>query len=411
MKKKKQIKKLKQKNAALQEELRLLEEKAAQAENANKTKTAFLSHMSHDIRTPMNGIIGMTGIAIKNFDDKDRVLDCLKKIDSSSEHLISLLNDILDMSRIESGKVAINHERMDIRDVVEHCALITESLLVHRKVELVREIAAFKNPILLGDELHLRQILINILSNAVKFTPDGGKIYFQVKEISEDDGKTVYHFEIEDTGIGMNPSFVKKIWESFSQENIGNCSHQKGTGLGMAITKKLVDLMNGTITVESEQGVGSRFAVEISFDIISSYDKEPETVPESDGDLKGWKVLLVEDNEINMEIAKLMLEDEQIEVTTAENGQLAVNIFNNRPENSFHAILMDVRMPVMDGLSATKTIRALSRKDAQTIPIIAMTADAYDEDIRKTQKAGMNAHLTKPIRQNELYEALRKFGV
>lgn len=411
MKKKKQIKKLKQKNAALQEELRLLEEKAAQAENANKTKTAFLSHMSHDIRTPMNGIIGMTGIAIKNFDDKDRVLDCLKKIDSSSEHLISLLNDILDMSRIESGKVAINHERMDIRDVVEHCALITESLLVHRKVELVREIAAFKNPILLGDELHLRQILINILSNAVKFTPDGGKIYFQVKEISEDDGKTVYHFEIEDTGIGMKPSFVKKIWESFSQENTGNCSHQKGTGLGMAITKKLVDLMNGTITVESEQGVGSRFAVEISFDIISSYDKEPETVPESDGDLKGWKVLLVEDNEINMEIAKLMLEDEQIEVTTAENGQLAVNIFNNRPENSFHAILMDVRMPVMDGLSATKTIRALSRKDAQTVPIIAMTADAYDEDIRKTQKAGMNAHLTKPIRQNELYEALRKFGV
>ncbi|NBH14300.1 response regulator [Lachnospiraceae bacterium] len=410
-KKKKQMKSLKRKNAFLLEEKRLLEEKVLQAENANKTKTAFLSHMSHDIRTPMNGIIGMTGIAIKNVDDKDRVLDCLKKIDRSSEHLISLLNDILDMSRIESGKVALNHEAMDIREVVAHCTLITESLLVYRKIELVREIAAFKNPILLGDELHLRQILINILGNAVKFTPDGGKIYFQVREISEGNGKAVYHFEIEDTGIGMKPSFLEKIWESFSQENTGNCSNQKGTGLGMAITKKLVDLMKGTITVESEQGVGSRFVVEIRFDIVPNQYKQPKAVQESDIDLKGWKILLVEDNEVNMEIAKIMLEEEHIDVTTAENGQLAVNIFNNCPQNMFDAILMDIRMPVMDGLSATKTIRALPRRDAVTVPIIAMTADAYEEDIRRTQKAGMNAHLTKPIRQNELYETLRSFSV
>ena len=410
-KKKKQMKSLKQKNTILLEEKRLLEEKVLQAENANKTKTAFLSHMSHDIRTPMNGIIGMTGIAIKNFDDKDRVMDCLKKIDRSSEHLISLLNDILDMSRIESGKVALNHEVMDIREVVEHCTLITESLLVHRKIELVREIAAFKNPMLLGDELHLRQILINILGNAVKFTPDGGKIYFQVREISEGNGKAVYHFEIEDTGIGMKQSFVEKIWESFSQENTGNYSNQKGTGLGMAITKKLVDLMQGTITVESEQGVGSRFVIEISFDLVSNYYKQPKTVQQSDIDLKGWKILLVEDNEINMEIAKIMLEDEYIDVTTAENGQLAVNIFNNSPQNMFDAILMDIRMPVMGGLSATKTIRALPRRDAATVPIIAMTANAYAEDIRRTRKAGMTAHLTKPIRQNELYETLRNFSV
>lgn len=411
MKKKKKMKQLKQKIAALMEEKRLLEKKVLLAENANKTKTAFLSHMSHDIRTPMNGIIGMTDIAIKNFDDKEKVLDCLKTINNSSEHLISLLNDILDMSRIESGKVAINYETMDIREVVEHCALMTESLLVHRKIELVREISAFKNPFLLGDKLHLRQVLLNILGNAVKFTPDGGKIYLQAREISEGNGRAVYHFEIEDTGIGMNPSFVEKIWESFSRENTGNFSNQKGTGLGMAITKKLVDMMGGTITVESEQGVGSRFVIEISFDIVSNYQKQAEIVQRSDIDLKGWKILLVEDNEINMEIAKIMLEDEHIDVTTAENGQLAVNIFNNSPQNMFNAILMDIRMPVMDGLSATKTIRALPRRDAQAVPIIAMTADAFAEDIRGTQNAGMNAHLAKPIRQNELYETLRNFCV
>ena len=179
----------------------------------------------------------------------------------------------------------------------------------------------------------------------------------------------------------------------------------------MAITKKLVDMMGGTITVESEQGVGSRFVIEISFDIVSNYQKQAEIVQRSDIDLQGWKILLVEDNEINMEIAKIMLEDEHIDVTTAENGQLAVNIFNNSPQNMFNAILMDIRMPVMDGLSATKTIRALPRRDAQAVPIIAMTADAFAEDIRGTQNAGMNAHLAKPIRQNELYETLRNFCV
>lgn len=409
MSKKKQIKKLKQRNAILQEENQLLKKKVEQMELINKSKSTFLSHLSHDIRTPINGIIGMTSIAIKNFNDSDRVFDCLKKIDHSSSHLVTLINDVLDMSRIESGKMIMNHEAMDMREVVNNCALITEGLLANRKVELVREFAEFKHPMLIGDELHLRQIFINILGNAVKFTPDGGKIYFQAKEIANTDGKAVYHFEIEDTGIGMEQSFLKKIWESFTQENNRNHNKYKGTGLGMTITKKLVDLMGGVIAVESELGVGSRFIVEVTFDINKYPPKEIRQ--ETESGLNGTKVLLVEDIELNMEIAKIMLEEEGVNVTTAENGQLAVNIFSNSQESTFDAILMDIRMPVMDGLAAAKTIRALPRVDAATIPIIAMTADAYDEDIRKAVEAGMNAHLAKPVKQDKLSQTLRTFCI
>lgn len=409
--KKKMLKNLKRENAVLREENQLLKTAVLQAENASKTKSVFLSHMSHDIRTPLNGIIGMTGIAVKNFEDKERVFDCLKKIDSSSKHLVSLINDILDMSRIESGKIVINHEMMEMQEVVDHCVSIAQSLLSERKVDFVRGFGVFKHPVLVGDELHLRQILINILGNAIKFTPDGGKIFFQVREISAECGKAVYHFEIEDTGIGMKPDFMERIWDSFTQENSGNCSREKGTGLGMAITKKLVDLMGGTIKVDSELGVGSKFVVEMTFDIGIGEKRNVETTEEPEVGLDGMKILLVEDIEMNMEIAKIMLEDAGIDVSIAENGQKAVNIFNNSPADDFAAILMDVRMPVMDGLAATNTIRALPRMDAATVPIIAMTADAYDEDVRKTKEAGMNAHLTKPIDQEELLQTLKNFYV
>lgn len=414
MKKKKTAKKLKKKIAVLETENQSLQESVLRAENNSREKSAFLSHMSHDIRTPLNGIIGMTNIALKHFDDKDRVLDCLEKIDSSSKHLVSLINDILDMSRIESGRMVMNHEQMDIREVINSCAFIAESLLAQRKVDFVREFGIFHHPLLIGDELHLRQILINILSNAIKFTPDGGKIFFQVKEVSAGDGKATYHFEIEDTGIGMKPDFLEKIWDSFTQENSGNCSEHKGTGLGMAITKKLVDLMGGFIGAESTPGVGSKFIVEVRFDTgilsgIAEKEKTAENIQELTIRLDGMKVLLVEDTPLNMEIAKFMLEDEGIEVMTAENGQIAVNIFNNSPENTFNAVLMDVRMPVMDGLTATESIRALPRADAATVPIVAMTADAYDEDVRKTAVAGMNAHLTKPVSQEKLLLTLGEF--
>lgn len=408
---KKMLKRLKQKIAVLEQENHSLKMAAIQAENANKMKSAFLSHMSHDIRTPINGIIGMTGIAIKNWNEQDKVLDCLKKIDNSSKHLVSLINDILDMSRIESGRMVINHEAMDMRKIIDSCALIAEGLLVQRNVDLIKGFGILKHPVVIGDELHLRQVLINILGNAIKFTPDGGKIFFQVKEMYAQPGKAIYHFEIEDTGIGMKPNFLEKIWDSFTQENTENCSGQKGTGLGMAITKKLVDLMGGVINVESELGVGSKFVVEITFDISLEKPQITEIMERSKPILNGMKVLLAEDNELNMEIAKVLLEDEGIHVTTAENGQVAVNIFNNCPEGTFHAVLMDVRMPIMNGLLAAKTIRSLPRMDAATVPIIAMTADAYDEDIKKTTEAGMDAHLTKPVEQEDLLQTLRTLYV
>lgn len=407
-------KKLKRKNTGLRKENQALKMAVLQEKEANQMKSVFLSHISHDIRTPISGIDGMTKIAIKHFEDKDKVLDCLNKIDSASQYLLSLLGDVLDISRIESGKMIISYELMDIRDLINSCVSIADSLLVQRNVDFVKSFGIFRHPLLLGDELHLRRILINILSNAVKFTPDGGEIFFHVREISADNGRAVYCFEIEDTGIGMKPEFMEQIWDSFSQENSRNHSGFKGSGLGMAITKKLVDLMNGTIHVESEQGVGSKFIVEIAFDIgampdFSKTQQEKEERRNQEICLKGMKVLLVDDQPLNIEITKSMLEDAEIDVITAENGQAAVNIFSNCADGTFDAVIMDVRMPVMDGLSATKKIRALTKNDASLVPIIAMTADTYEEDIKKTVEAGMNAYLTKPVNQEELILTLNNF--
>ena len=391
------------------EQQRQLREALAEARHASAAKTTFLSNMSHDIRTPMNAIIGFATIALRRLDNTEQVKDFLEKVLAAGNHLLRLINDILDMSRIESGRMVINHEPMDMQEVITSCAFIAESLLSDRKVDFVREFDVFKHTELLGDELHLRQILINILGNAIKFTPDGGKIFFQVKELSTESGKAIYHFEIEDTGMGMKQDFLERIWDSFTQENSGSCNGEKGTGLGMAITKKLVDLMGGVIKVESELGVGSKFVVETAFDIGVGEKKKVEITQEPEVSLDGMKVLLVEDIEMNMEIAQIMLEDVGIDVTTAENGQVAVNIFNNCPVGGFDAILMDVRMPVMDGLTATNIMRVLPRADAATVPIIAMTADAYEEDVRKTREAGMNAHLTKPIDPEKLLQTLKHF--
>lgn len=397
-------------NRILMDTNKKLEEAVKQAECSSQSKSVFVSHMSHDIRTPLSGIIGMTDIAIKNINNQERVLDCLKKIDGSSRHLLSLVNDVLDMSRIESGKTTVNYEKMNMSRIIEDCSLVIDGLLVSRNVELVKEFDFFSHPMLIGDELHLRQVLINILGNAVKFTPDGGKIYFRVKEASHAHGRAVYRFEIEDTGIGMTPSFLETIWEPFTQENGGFRIGQRGTGLGMAITRKFVDLMGGTITVESEAGVGSCFCAVIGFDIDSSAGETDDIKEEKPICLNGMNVLLVEDVELNMEIAQVLLEEAGIKVTGAGNGQLAVDIFKQYPEGTFDAILMDIRMPVMDGLAATKTIRTLPRADAADIPIIAMTAAVYEEDIRKALDAGMNAYLAKPINQEELFRTLSRYS-
>lgn len=389
-----------------EESNRILREAAEEARSANRAKSEFLSHMSHDIRTPINGIMGMTEIALKNVSDAARVEDCLGKISNSSQHLLSLINDVLDMSQIESGKVTVNSAPMNIIATIDECASIIDGQLQSRDVELIREFGEFAHSHLIGDELHLRQILINILGNSVKFTLDGGKIYFRVKETDSADGRAHFHFEIEDTGIGMKQEFLQHIWEPFAQEDGGNRTNYKGTGLGMAITKQFVDMMGGTITVESLLHEGSKFDIELSFDIDQHVVAAAETPEETEFHLEGMRVMLVEDNELNAEIAQFVLEEVGISVTCVENGQLALELFQNQAAGSFDLILMDIMMPVMNGLDATRAIRALNRPDAKTIPIVAMTANAYEDDIRRAREAGMNGHMAKPIDTGLLYRTL-----
>jgi len=385
-----------------------LAEAVQEAESANKAKSEFLAYMSHDIRTPINGIMGMTDIAVKHVDDKERVMDCLGKIHEASKHLMNLINDVLNMSRIESGRTEAEHSAFDMRKCLVNCASIIEGQLITRDLTLVREFEEPEHPFVIGDELHLRQILINILGNAVKFTPDGGKIFFRGKEIRNENDKAVFRFEIEDTGIGMKPEFLPRLFEPFIQEDGGARTTYKGTGLGMAITKKLVDLLDGTIQAESELNVGTKFIVELPVE-IDRKAKPKKTEQKTDVKLDGMKVLLVEDNELNLEIAQVILEEQGVIVASAENGQLAVEAFENNPAGTYDVILMDIMMPVMDGITATKTIRSLNRADAKTIPILAMTANAYEEDIRRTKEAGMNAHLSKPINLDILLKTLQQF--
>ncbi len=385
----------------------LLVEAVKKAENASVAKSDFLSRMSHDIRTPINGIMGMTGIALKHLDDNDKVKDCLIKIDSSSKHLFRLINDVLDMSRIESGKTTLVVQAFNLRECLDSCADIIEGQLTDRNIELVRDFDKITEPYVFGDELHLRQVFINVLGNAVKFTRDGGKIYFKAKPV-ELNGKPAFRFRIQDTGIGMKQEYIPHIFEPFSQEDGGARTTYKGTGLGMAIVKQFVDMMGGTIEVESVLNAGTRFEIKIPMEADENAQKIAEQKVDADEviNLKGMKILLVEDNELNLEIAQDLLAEQGVNVTTARNGKFAVEAFKSTDAGTFDVILMDIMMPVMDGIEATKAIRALDRSDAKTIPIIAMTANAYDEDIKKTHEAGMNAHLSKPIDVPRLYAQL-----
>lgn len=386
---------------------RILAQKAEIADKANIAKSRFLSHMSHDIRTPINGIIGMTNIALINVDNSQKVRDCLEKIDTASEHLLSLINDILDMSRIENGKVTINNKPLNINNFLNKCTSIIEGGLQNRDIMFITEFDSFKYPYFIGDEMHLLQILINILGNAVKFTPDGGEIRFTVKENKVCKNTIKYCFEIEDTGIGMKEEYLEHIWDAFSQENNPSRYEYSGTGLGMSITKQLVALLKGDISVESQENIGSKFTVNLPFEIAK--ESTLCSTNNIDIELKGLKILLVEDNELNMEIVKDILKNYDVTITEAENGKIAVDIFSNSEINYFDLILMDVMMPVMDGLTATKTIRNIKRADASNIPIIAMTANAYYEDIIKTFEAGMNAHLSKPIEINKFLNTISHF--
>ena len=525
------------------EQNRMLENALREAENANASKTVFLSNMSHEIRTPMNAIIGLDNIALRNPELSDDTRDQLKKIGGSAKHLLSLINDILDMSRIESGRMNIRKEEFSFGDMLEQINTMIESQCDDRGLEFVCRINGHIDDYYIGDDMKLKQVIINILGNAVKFTESPGTVTFTVEEISRNGSKAEIRFVMKDTGIGMDKEYIPKIFDAFTQENEGTSNKYGSTGLGMAITKNIVEMMDGSISVESEKGVGSEFTVVVTLGVSSHVkDVEDELDPASmkvliiddditacehaelvlgklgissdyclsgeeavevfekqsarqepyklvlvDWKMPGWdgvevirqfrkrfaadnpiiilttynwddvmedaldagvdgflskpffaksilkeikeimkngrarygaqdkkvslagrRILLAEDMPINAEIMKQLLKLKDMETDHAENGKLVVEMFEESKENYYDAILMDVRMPLLNGLEAAGKIRELDRDDAKNIPIIALTANAFDEDVQKSLEAGMNAHLSKPIEPDALFETLQK---
>lgn len=396
-----------------QKQKQLLMNAAEEADAANKAKSAFLLSMSHDIRTPMNAIIGFTNIALHQNMVSD-IHDSLKKVQQSSNHLLSLLNDVLDFSRIESGKVTISPEPVDMNQLTDNVQAIMNGLLYNRdlKFEVHRE--NLKNPYVLADVVRIREVLVNLLGNAVKFTKDGGEITLDISSYPGADEKHIItRYVVRDNGIGMSEEFQKKLFDPFSQEDDANARTQyKGTGLGMAITKKYVDMMGGSIAVESKKGVGATFTVEIPLEL-------PEQVIPSEQkqhlhrDLTGIHVLMAEDNDLNAELATIMLEDAGMTVTRASDGKEVVDLFKNNPRGTYNLILMDIMMPNMDGHQAAKAVRALGieRSDAVTIPIIALSANAFIDDIQESLDSGMNDHISKPINIEELIDTITKYIV
>lgn len=380
------------------------------AEAANNAKTKFLNNMSHDIRTPMNAIIGFTDIALRQQPEAE-VRSCLEKIKQSSSYLMSLINDVLDISRIESGKIEIKPVPVSITEVIDTVVAVAHGFMENRNIELVINRNCPSNPYVMADALRIRDVLINILSNAVKFTKDGGKITFTT---FTKPGKDERHFfgcyRIADTGVGMSEEFQRKLFDEFTQESTDARTSYKGTGLGMAITKRYVELMGGTITVESKQGVGSTFTVELPLVWTESVPASPSAKQQPKAvSLKGVPVLLAEDNDLNAEITTMLLEKEGMVVTRAADGEQVVEIFKNAPAEAFAVILMDIMMPKLDGYAAAQAIRTLEgRADGRTIPIIALSANVFAEDIEASKAAGMDAHLSKPLEVSKLIAAISR---
>ena len=373
-------------------------EEAQNANNANTAKTTFLNNMSHDIRTPMNAIIGYTDIALKN-QPSPEIKDCLEKVRQSSDYLLSLINDVLDISRIESGNITYEPEPVDITAVTDSVLDIAHGFIINRDLQLLVRRDEPETHYVLADEVRIREILINIISNAVKFTHDGGSITFESsRKPGPDPAHIIFCYRIADTGIGMSEEFSAHIFDEFSQENSGARTQYQGTGLGMAITKRYVELMGGTITVKSIKGSGTAFTVELPLELADPIEKEEQTAAPAPKDLTDLHILLAEDNDLNAEIAIMLLEDKGMQVTRAIDGCEAVELFENHPPGTFDVILMDIMMPKMNGYEATKAIRQLKdRPDGSTIPIIATTANAFAEDVQAALDAGMNAYLAKPI--------------
>ncbi len=387
-----------------------LEDAKIAAEAANLAKSSFLFNMSHDIRTPMNAIIGFTDIAEKHIDDKARVTDALHKAKMSSNHLLSLINDVLDMSRVESGQVTIEEEPVCIDTAKDNLYSILAGTAEAKNIRLTSTLDdSIKHHWIYTDRVRMMRVFTNIISNSIKYTNPGGEVSLFGEELQCDhDGYARYRYTVADNGIGMSEEYLSHIFEPFSRAESATKSGVVGTGLGMAITKSLVELMNGTISIESEPGVGTKVYLEFENRIAEAIDPKSEIPDSLEGRLAGKKVLLVEDNELNREIALDILEEEGIIVETAEDGDVALEMIRTSKEGQYDLILMDIQMPRMNGYEATKAIRALPDKYASSIPIVAMTANAFDEDKKNAFEAGMSGHIAKPIDVPKLLETLEK---
>uniref|UniRef100_UPI0040567907 PocR ligand-binding domain-containing protein n=1 Tax=Agathobacter sp. TaxID=2021311 RepID=UPI0040567907 len=380
------------------------------AKEANAAKSMFLSNMSHDIRTPINGIMGMLTRANKHMQEHDVLKDSLDKIRMSSEHLLSLINDVLDISKLEAGKMEFAHEKFSMKSLLNTSCSIAQGQLEGSNIAFITDFSRISHEYAVGSELHIRQILLNILGNAVKYTMEG-EIRFTVSEIAADEEKARYRFSVKDTGIGMSEEFLAHIFDAFSQENSSDArTKYVGTGLGMSIVKRMVNEMGGTIEVESTLDEGSTFTVELELPIaVKGQLQEPDEPMDISVDTSGIKVLLVEDNELNMEFEKEILQDAGCIVSEAENGKIALDMFINSVPGTYDMILMDVMMPVMNGIDASKEIRRSGHPEAKDIPIIAQTANAFAEDIQAVKLAGMNEHVSKPIDMDELLRVMSKY--
>ena len=371
---------------------------AKKAEAANEAKTEFLQRMSHDIRTPINGICGMIDVADHYAEDMKKQTECRAKIKEASHLLLELINEVLDMSKLESDEVILEEIPFNLNSISEEILGVIEQMATEQNIRILWEEKEVTHWNLIGSPVHVKRILMNILSNAVKYNKENGYVYISCREIpSEQTAMTTLEFVCRDTGIGMTEAFQKRIFEPFAQEHAGSRTKFAGTGLGMPITKKLVEKMGGTISFESKEGIGTTFLIRIPFRIDTDRKDRTEAEEKTETSIQGLHVLLTEDNELNMEIAEFVLQNEGTVVTKAWNGQEAVDIFRKSSPGEFDVILMDIMMPVMNGYEAAKMIRSLDREDAKVIPIIAMTANAFIEDRMRAKEAGMDEHIAKPV--------------
>ena len=402
-------KKLEEANAKLEEQKVALERALEETKRASLSKTDFLRRMSHDIRTPINGIRGMIEIAEHFADDLQKQKECRQKVWEASGYLLSLVNNVLDMNKLESGAVVLSEKPFDLLQLLNEVNTVAEMQATEHGLYYGVDMEKRKiaHPYLIGSAPHLKQVLMNLASNAVKYNKENGRVTVWCRELSCDKETAVFRFACEDTGIGMSREFQKRAFEPFTQEGRDNArTHYDGTGLGLSIVRALVQQMGGEITFESEEGVGTSFFVTLPFRIDPNPQMKPKEAHNKPIDLSGIRVLLAEDNELNMEIATFFIEQHGAEVTVARNGREAVELFANAPEGTFDLILMDVMMPVMNGYEATETIRGMAREDAKTISIIAMSANAFQDDIEKSKEVGMNDHLPKPLSTEKLLSAI-----